>query len=103
MQADWKTLQTQAQARLDAENEIRTTENPKAYQQTRDELAKERQRKRELKARQKEQAIKMHLAGTTLTEIETKLKVTRKTIKKWVNGRIKKILSLVAGNFTYPH
>ena len=88
-----ENLTDTAQARLDAENEIRTTENPKAYQQTRDELAKERQRKRELKARQKEQAIKMFLAGDTIQKITETLNIHRNSVRLWIKERSKNLLT----------
>ena len=88
-----ENLTDTAQARLDAENEIRTTENPNAHSETRDDLAKERQRKRELKARQKEQAIKMFLAGDTIQKITETLNIHRNSVRLWIKERSKNLLT----------
>ena len=73
-----------AKARLTAENDIRTAENPQAYQQTRVDREHERERKRQLKASRKVQAIKMHLAGDTNKKISGKLNIHRDTVGKWI-------------------
>ena len=88
-----ENLTDTAQARLDAENEIRTTENPNAHSETRDKRKQERQRQRELKARQKEQAIKMFLAGDTIQKITETLNIHRNSVRLWIKERSKNLLT----------